>query len=279
MARSNMLTSNNIRAICVLVVFIFFGCSNHGPTRRLNNLDKTTVKVPAQSDSIAGDSLYKLGLSKFEADTSDPQFEEGRRLLMMAVTSGNISAMRFLGTELLKGFVIRKNERLGISILKEAVFKKDGAASIVLSDYFFLHHLTDSVIKYINMGITFGDTDALYCMALLKINGRFSFDVLGFDDSIAENLIDKCRGYALMSKAASLGHLDAEIFLGEKFLQGDSPCIQVDSAKAKRYLFLAYTDNRIAAIAGRSDDIELFLTGYFTDKWKQWLYSGQNKIH
>jgi TPR repeat protein len=125
---------------------------------------------------------------------------------LKAAEKGDPASMVALGSRLLNGDVVKRDEQKGIGWLNKAIESKEFTAHLVLGDYFENEkkNLKSALSSY-TLGAEAGQTDCMVRAAALHLEGK------GTDK-------DKGRGIELLEKAAKANNPQAHLMLAAQIL-------------------------------------------------------------
>jgi hypothetical protein len=190
---------------------------------------------------------------------------------LKAAEKGDPASMVALGSRLLNGDVVKRDEQKGTGWLNKAIESKDFTAHLVLGDYFENEkkNLKSALSSY-TLGAEAGQTDCMVRAAALHLEGK------GTDK-------DKGRGIELLEKAAKANNPQAHLMLAAQILGEEKADL------SKGYAHLLSASNGGLALAQNELGL-LYLSGklgvadipaaasWFTLAAKGGLASAQNNL-
>lgn len=194
------------------------------------------------TDSIIGDSLYKIAETLFYKDQN---YEQAFEKFMEASNFGNNKGLSFIGCEAITStnLFINTTRGQGLKYLLEATAEGETAAMLCLVDYYYSMDRIDSTLHFLNVADIAGNDLASYYLGNMYLKGQLP----GCEDEKRHRVrIDQKRGLEYLKKS---NDPNALFMLGKIYMKGNM-VIQSDQKMA-----LLYFEKCIKN--ARSDDSDL----------------------
>lgn len=205
--------------LIALVTLGLTGCSTGGTKDNMTSSDP--------------DSLYHYAVdSILRADIENKDYDKARKMLEVAIDSGHVESMTYLGADLLYGWSFGHDEEKGVAYLMKAAEMKSTTAMHYLATSYFNKSNMDSSILYLRKCSDLNDAICSYTLGYLLLHGDLPIG----KGKIEPNQTDQKAGIQLLGKAASNGQPDAQLELGRCYITGVDKFLSPDTAKAKELL-------------------------------------------